>query len=284
VEARYGAPIPKQYCDFGAGRTLLKATLDRVGPLVPPDRTTVVVDAAHVELAAAQTRDYRGLRLLPQPCDRGTAAGVLLPVVDALREDPGATLLVTPSDHAFEREALFRKGVTRALAAVEAGEARIVLFGAAAAGPSTDLGWIVAGPPSQSGLREVRRFVEKPDLGAAAALYAQGALWNTMVLLACGPALLDLYRRVLPRLAAAFTALGALPPRLRHEALVQRYPTLDRADFSRDLLARAHGLHAYAWPEEAGWTDLGTPARIEAWLGGTRVAPERAPGGAVVSG
>lgn len=271
--ARIGTAVPKQYCDFGEGRTLLQATLDRIGPLVPPDRTVVVVDAAHVALAAAQTRGYSGLRLLAQPCDRGTAAGVLFPLVEALRDDPAATVLVAPSDHAFRNESLFRSGVLRARAAVERGEARVVLFGSASAEPSTDFGWIIADAPSQSGLREVLGFVEKPGPETAATLHANGALWNTMVLLARGPSLLALYRRLLPDLAAVFGAFAVLPPGVREEVLARRYPTIRQADFSRDLLGRASGLHVWAWPAEAGWTDLGAPARLEAWLRGRHAAP-----------
>lgn len=282
--AHFGAPIPKQYCDFGEGRTLLQATLDRIGPIVPPDRTVVVVDAAHVALAAAQTRAYPGLRLVAQPCDRGTAAGVLLPLVEALRDDPAATLLVTPSDHAFSSESLFRAGVRRARAAVDSGAARVVLFGAASGEPSTDFGWIVTDAPARSGLRKVLEFVEKPGPETAATLHARGALCNTMVLLAWGPALLALYRTLLPDLAAALAALAGLPPGLREEALARRYPTIRQADFSRDLLGRATGLHAYAWPAEAGWTDLGSTERLEAWLRGRVAAPAYEAGAERVTG
>ncbi len=34
-----GEPIPKQYCRIVGDRSLLEATLARIGPLVPPERT-----------------------------------------------------------------------------------------------------------------------------------------------------------------------------------------------------------------------------------------------------
>ena len=44
------------------------------------------------------------------------------------------------------------------------------------------------------------------------------------------------------------------------------YPHLPFADFSHDLLTPASGLQLYTWPDSVGWTDLGTPGRLETWL------------------
>src|SRR5947208_521710 len=54
-----GAPIPKQYCRITGGRSLLEATLARIFPLVPRERTLVIVNRSHLELVV------RGLESRP---------------------------------------------------------------------------------------------------------------------------------------------------------------------------------------------------------------------------
>src|SRR6058998_1977376 len=49
-----GAPIPKQYCRIAGDRSLLEETLARIFPLVPRERTLVVVNRSHLELALPQ--------------------------------------------------------------------------------------------------------------------------------------------------------------------------------------------------------------------------------------
>jgi hypothetical protein len=44
------------------------------------------------------------------------------------------------------------------------------------------------------------------------------------------------------------------------------YSHLPRLDFSADLLAHAAGLRCLPCGASMGWTDLGTPERLDAWL------------------
>jgi len=55
----------------------------------------------------------------------------------------------------------------------------------------------------------------------------------------------------------------------RSAFLAEQYPDLPHADFSGDVLAHTGNLHVHVWPSSLGWTDLGTPSRLIAWLGGS---------------
>ena len=57
-----------------------------------------------------------------------------------------------------------------------------------------------------------------------------------------------------------------MPGELREAFLADRYPGLPHTDLSRDVLTPARGLSLYVWPESLGWTDLGTPDRLDLWL------------------
>ena len=268
------AGTPKQFCAFGGPRTLLQMTLDRLAPLVAVRDTVVVVDASHELQAARQIRNGEGPTILPQACDRGTAAGVLLPVSHIVRRHPDALILITPSDHAVADETVFARGIEEARGAVESGAAEVVVFGVESREPSTDFGWITPGAPlARCSLRRVSAFVEKPALERARELCGVDALWNTMVVLARGRALLDLFRHTLPGLSAVFDSTLRLTEHGRAAFLNLCYERLPRTDFSRDVLEAADGLAVCCWPRALGWTDLGTPERMQAWLPGRRTPP-----------
>jgi mannose-1-phosphate guanylyltransferase len=119
----------------------------------------------------------------------------------------------------------------------------------------------------------VQAFVEKPSPEAAADLLATGGVWSTMIIVAELNTLYGLYAAHLPALSDVFRQARAVPADLREAFLADRYPQLPHTDFSRDLLAPAAGLSLYVWPRELGWTDLGTPDRLAAWLRGRPSKP-----------
>jgi hypothetical protein len=104
-------------------------------------------------------------------------------------------------------------------------------------------------------------------------LVRAGALWNTMLSVTPAAALWSLARRQLPVQAARFAryaeALGTPAAASRLEELYQDLPS---ADFSRDLVAASSGL--WVTPMRgAGWSDCGTPERLEAAIGPASSSP-----------
>lgn len=260
--------VPKQFWrPRGTMPSLLDATLERLFRVNVPERTVSVVDAAHRQyLPPAPTAPFA--RVIYQPTDRGTAAGVLLPLMFVLEREPQAIVILTPADHAFDDQEVFEQGIVRGISRIRSGLSDIVLFGSEPHSVSADLGWITATTP-RGHFREfqlVADFVEKPAPGDALQLFADGSVWNTMVLVANGRALAKHFQDHLPLHMDVMTAAMALDDAAREQFLADWYPELPRADFSRDVIAEARPLSLYTWPMEAGWSDLGTPERMEEWL------------------
>lgn len=262
----FGEAIPKQFCSFGNRHSLLQETIVRLVPLVPTNRLTVVVDASQVGRAQAQLRPFRGAKLVVQPCDRGTAAGVLLPLRSIASRAPDALVVLAASDHGVVDAESFRATLRRAEAAVREHPERLVLVGADAAAPTTDYGWIVRGAPLAGDLDRVARFIEKPERELAESLWRSGAArWNTMVLVATARALLALFERQLPELVAAMARLPA-DVGVADSSFARRYAELTAANFSAEVLGTAGDLAVVTLPARAGWTDLGTEERMAEWL------------------
>jgi mannose-1-phosphate guanylyltransferase len=258
------AGVPKQFWSPDGGPTLLQRTFHRTALFAPPERTVVVVKRTHAPHVAQLSGEVSAHHWLYQPSDRGTAAAVLLGLAYIGRLAPQAIVLLTPSDHWVGRPAIFAQGVRRALEAVEAHKAGIVIFGVEPEAADADYGWIAL-DGRRDEMTTVREFVEKPSPKVARDLFARGAVWNTMVLVARGADLVRVYRERLPDLWGALIDapyVGDL--RLVHEH-PRHYDSLPIADFSRDVIGAARNLSAYVWPAAMQWSDLGTPERLDTW-------------------
>jgi mannose-1-phosphate guanylyltransferase len=260
--------VPKQFWRPDGGHSLIEETLVRLEELAVPDRVLTVVDRSHRRYVQALPQQWRLGHVVYQPMDRGTAAGVILPLAMVLAADPQAIVVVTPADHGVGDDARFRLGIEDAIGAIDAGGAEIVLFGVEPTEAARDYGWITAATPLASfrRLRSVVAFVEKPPIRDARKLLRAGSVWNTMVLVAKATALFEGYVRHLPELAKVFSAFRSVRLSEREAFLASIYADLPVADFSGDLLTHVAGLSLYTWPHEMGWLDLGTPERLSRWL------------------
>jgi mannose-1-phosphate guanylyltransferase len=248
-----GVAVPKQFANLVGERTMLRWALDRAERFVRASRTLVVVSAEHRGFWERELSHLPPENVIVQPERRGTAAGVLLPVMTILHRDPEATIVLMPSDHFVEAEDALEHALVAAVKRAEREPDRIVLLGVTPDGPGTDYGWIV--PGASDG--EVAGFVEKPGPALAEALALRGGLWNTFVLAARVKTLGRAFARALPDLVVAF-AEGA-----QHGGLPSDFANLPLHDFSRDVLEHVVESLRYEPVEPCGWIDVGTPERLK---------------------
>jgi mannose-1-phosphate guanylyltransferase len=97
---------PKQFARVFGSRSLLRQTLDRISPVTSSDRAVIVTHRTHEKYLHDALGGARVKRILMQPEDRGTAAGILLPASWSSSR-PGAVVAVFPSDHFVGDERLF---------------------------------------------------------------------------------------------------------------------------------------------------------------------------------
>ena len=267
TERWLGRHVPKQYCTFAGTRSMLDHTLDRAASLCAPGRIMTIAGRTHRDLLQSRRPRPSDGVLLYQPRNLDTAPGVLFGLVHALHRDPDATVVLFPSDHFVHPEWLFVEKVREAVRAVALLPERMILLGATPADLEEDYGWIVpaeelGNDPSQR-LRAARAFVEKPPPARAAALFAQGALWNTLVLVARGRTLWDVAAERLGRLTPYFTALEAAIDTPREAGVLEAiYRELPRANFSSELLQQAAERIAVMPLDGVQWNDWGRPERI----------------------
>jgi mannose-1-phosphate guanylyltransferase len=270
--ALHGEPMPKQFALLRGELSLLQTTLLRARAVAPWEQVVVVATKSHAHLARAQSAAVGGVTVLEQPANLGTAAGLLLPLSYIRGKDPGARVLVLPSDHHVGRPTLFEE--TLAELTSPGLDQGVVLLGIEPDWPETDYGWILPGRQLTTRaplLRSVVRFVEKPPPTVAADLLRNGALWNSLVVTGSAEALWALIEERLPRHAEAFSRLGRHIGTASGQAKIQQvYDDLPRADFSGAVLAQASRQLVVATAPPCEWSDWGTPERVFETLAGTR--------------
>ncbi len=256
---------PKQFLPLATGQPLLRDAVERLLPIIPIERLLILTSAALRERVQALLPELPAANVLTEPQPAGTAAALTFAAREIAARDAEATMVSVHADWAVRDPARFRASVLAAVAAARATGA-LATVGIVAARPDPGLGYIVPGATEHAPARRVLRFEEKPERERAAALIAQGALWNSGIFVWDVRRFLDLVARITPELATALTtAVGDAPAFF---AAVQ-------TPISIDVGVMERAPHVVVVPGDFGWDDVGT------WASLRRVRPLDAAGNAL---
>jgi mannose-1-phosphate guanylyltransferase len=259
-----GTRIPKQFCSLHGDTSLLLDALRRARSFAAPNRIGVVVGEAHRRWWQSDLSSLDEANITVQTANRGTAIGILLPLLSILAQDPFAKVVFLPSDHYFEDEAVMEDALHQALDQVYARPRSVMLLGIQPNEADAELGYIVPGDALAENAFRVATFVEKPTAEIARELITEGAVWNSFILAADGNALLAVYRQIIPDIVDQIETAWARDAALgsNRRALAELYQRLPILDFSsRIAQAAADRLTVFKVPP-CGWSDLGTPKRV----------------------
>jgi mannose-1-phosphate guanylyltransferase len=273
-------------------RSLLQQTLGRTRLRIPESRTIVSGLDRHASYLAA---DLRGsdVRVLLQPSNRGTAAGLLWPVYWIHQTDPGALVIAMPSDHFVFEDRRFMDHLVGVSSFLEEHPQWLVAVGARPAEPDTDYGWIERAESLESHGSEtvwrVRQFVEKPSSETARSCFARGHLWNTFVIMGRTETFINAARLCAPEFHAALSdAARHAGTEGEREAVETAYRSLPSKSFSDAILAAPFPRLATSCLPPILWSDLRTPERLlrtaivlTMMNARTVPAPQSAPGASV---
>ncbi len=244
---------PKQLLALEGERSLLQATIDRLAPLVPPDRVWVATTAALAGEVADHLPEISPDRILIEPALRNTAPAIgyaLGAMPEAART---GVVAVLPSDHRIGDAAAFRAALATAAVAA-AGEDRVLALGVTPRFAETGFGYLelAEGAPGANGLRRVKRFCEKPDRATAESFVASGRhLWNAGIFVFRGSTLLGHLERLAPELGAGLAAIRRDPARR-----AELYAALPAISIDYAVMEKLEGLSTLAL--DCGWDDLGS--------------------------
>ena len=179
-----------------------------------------------------------------------------------------ALILVMPSDHVIEDLNAFHEAIKKGEPAARAG--RLVTFGIRPSAPDTGYGYLQMGNDLGHSLnvKEVARFVEKPQVEVAEAMVARGDhLWNAGIFLFRAGTLLEEARQTCPAIAdAALRALGSGTSdgiRIIPDADLMASCPSESIDYAVMELSSQVAVV----PMAPGWSDLGSWDALAAMVG-----------------
>ncbi len=235
---------PKQLLDlFGEG-PMLRATLERVLPIAPPERTIVVTSETLAPTIRALLPEVPAAQILAEPSGKNTAPAIAWAAQVALAKDPAATLMVLPSDHHIADVPGFRATIARALSL---SDSHLVTIGIVPTHPETGYGYIHRGAPITPEVSGVRAFVEKPDLATALTYLAGGEhLWNAGMFFMSARLFMDELATHRPTLAAQIVGT---------QNILDVWPSLESVSIDYAVMERSTKIATV--PGSFGWSDVG---------------------------
>ena len=267
LKTQRNVDCPKQFATIVGTHSMLRHTVERVKCIVPLRRMRIVVNNEHLKYVHTEIREAERKSLVILPCNRETAVGILLPVVQIFAQDPSACITVFPADHFVLEEHHFMNFVEGAVDFVHRSPETIVLLGIPSKDADTNYGWI---EPSPSFLRyqgnrfhSVERFVEKPSPRIADTLHSKKCLWNSMVFAARADTLLGLFRKSTRKLYDQMDAMKRLITSPGGMAQLDgQYTRLPSYGFSKAILEPNAKHLRVIRAEGVTWSDWGNQDRV----------------------
>ena len=264
---------PKQLLSLVGEETMIHQTAARLGDAVPAERRMVVTNQRLVDAVAEQLPNLSVDAIVGEPCKRDTAPciGLAALLVTRVRNDPDATMLVTPADHVITPPEVFQAAVRQAEALVDDDPTRIVTFGIKPTYPAEIFGYIqrdeaLDDPCGDAAAYRVARFREKPDAKTAEAFLASGDFyWNSGIFVWRASTILDALRQRQPETLAHLEKIVDSWGTADADAVFQReFEAIDGVSIDYAVMEHATNVAVveapFEWDDLGGWQSL--PRRL----------------------
>ena len=254
---------PKQLLPLVNDRPLLVNTLDRLAGLVDPQNTLILTNASLADAIATASPDVPRENIIAEPKPAGTAAALTWAARHiAERSSRDATMICVHADWAIADDAGFRSALAAA-ERVALEESALVTVGVVPTRPDPGFGYIQPGEQTESGAREVVRFVEKPDRKRAESMMHDGYLWNSGIFAWRVSDFLDEVSDLTPEVSKALEQYAS-------QGLESFFNAVVPISVDVGVLERSKRVRVV--PGDFGWDDVGT------WGALRRVKPEDSSG------
>jgi len=266
INASFGVSEPKQFCVLHGNKSMFQLTLDRARQIAPDGKIVAVTVRDFEQISKVQIARRR-VDLLVQPANRGTSGAIYFALSHIMWRDPGARVVIFPSDHFVEPEATFVESIRGALQLSTLIPDKLVLIGTTPDRMESDYGYVLPGATIASyggnRLSSVIGFREKPPAREISSIQKAGGLWNTFIIIGTVQAFFDAGTTCIPRILDAFyryqPTIGGCQEK---EAQVSLYQDISPSDFSKDVLQNVSQHLVMYQLNNVHWSDWGRPERV----------------------
>ena len=250
--------FPKQFHDMlGTGETLIQKTFNRLANLIPTENIFILTNERYNDLVFEQLPGITKRQVVLEPAMRNTAPCILYAALKIQKENEDAVMIVAPSDHWIEDEQAFSDNVQTAFDFCESNNALMTL-GITPTFPNTGYGYIEFDKSSDSDIKSVDQFREKPDYETAKTFIEQGNfLWNAGIFMWSAKTVVSAFKRNQPELFELFkSGYSVYNTEFEDDFIKKNYPKAENISVDYALMEKSDNVHVI--PATFDWNDLGT--------------------------
>lgn len=255
--------FPKQFHRLFGDRTMIQQTVDRIRPLFDMDKILVVTNDSYVNLVKEQLPDLNPDFVVGESVAKNTAPCVAIAATIISKKDPGAQMVVLPSDHVISQPQRFLDVLQCALNKASESES-LVTIGIKPTRPETGYGYIQFNELSKenhlgdSSVFKVRAFAEKPDLPTAERFLKSGDfLWNSGMFVWNVRTILSAIQKHAPEIGDQVEQVIKVSEKeITKEVVDHFYEQCPSISVDYAIMEKADTVHVV--PGDFGWNDVGS--------------------------
>ncbi len=248
---------PKQLLNLTGKDVMLNETIDRISSVAALRDIFVVTNAVQtggvIKVNKGRIPDKN---VLSEPSARNTAACIGYAAIKILKEKGDGIMVVTPSDAYIKDEVTYSKILETAIFAADT-ENKIVTIGITPTFPATGYGYINF-EDSESAVKLVKKFVEKPDLETAKKYFESGKyVWNAGVFVFRASLILEKFKKLLPDIYSDLKKIeSAIGTENEKSVTEEVYPLMRKISIDYGIMEKSNDILVV--PGEFGWSDVGS--------------------------
>ena len=252
---------PKQFLSIFDSRTLVQATVNRLSPLIPKEKTFFVLNPQQKALLQEQLPDIPEQNIILEPFGKNTAPCIGLAAIHLSTIDADAVMAVLPSDHLIRDEETFRSALKIAGQIAEERNA-LVTIGITPGRPATGYGYVQHNEKvlEKDGIsvHKVKTFAEKPNYETAVRFLESGDfLWNSGMFIWKVSTILQELQTHLPEMHSGLMQLREFIGTDRYEKELEKFYRQIRS-ISIDYGVMEKAQNVYVVKCDFGWNDVGS--------------------------
>lgn len=249
---------PKQFHDMlGTGDTLIQKTFKRLNKFVPADNILILTNERYNDLVLEQLPMVKQEQVVLEPAMRNTAPCILYAALKIKKMNPDGVMIVAPSDHWIENEEAFANDVITCFDKCEK-EDVLCTLGIKPSFPNTGFGYIEFAKESETALKKVQQFREKPDYETAKGFLSQGNfLWNAGIFMWSVKTIVNAFESYQKEQFDLFnTGMSFYNTNEEAVFIKENYPKAENISIDYAILENSKAI--FVLPATFDWNDLGT--------------------------
>jgi len=240
---------------------MLEATIDRIAPVFPAERTWIVTGEEIGDAVRKCVPDLAAENVFAEPSSNNTCLAIGWAAVELSARDPEATLVILSADHAIEPASTLLRVLKEGIRLAK-NEPHLITIGITPTRAETGYGYIELGThfATSDGIAsyQVEAFREKPDRNIAQDYYFDRRhLWNAGIFVWTAKTLLAALKEHQPEIHAALSEYSkAIGTARQGEALKELYATTSCISIDKAVLE--HASNVIVIKADIAWDDVGS--------------------------